>query len=410
MGRESKVQKSVEEIIHKVKNESDEGLIELTAKYDGIKVSTGEQLRLTKDYLKKAYDEVSDQTIEKLQFAAKQIGFFAKNQLKCLEPLVCQNIEGVELGHTLSPVESCGCYVPAGRYPLPSSALMSIIPAKTAGVKKVIACAPPSRAHGRIHPIVQVAMHMAGADEVFMMGGAQAIAAYAYGTKTVPSVNMIVGPGNKFVTEAKRQVSGDVGIDMLAGPSEVLIIADQTADPLQVAVDLLAKCEHDPGSISILVTTSEELIDKVKEEFHKELETLETKEVAKESWDKNGKIVLVDDMSEAIKYSNDFAPEHLQIITENNDELMDELTNYGSLFIGPNSPVAFGDYVSGTNHILPTGNSARFASGLWVGKFVKISSYQKLTQEGAKKLSKVCMYLAEVEGLFAHKRSAELRE
>ncbi|UMZ73590.1 histidinol dehydrogenase [Natranaerofaba carboxydovora] len=408
MTKKVEIKNSVAEIIEKVKTKKDNGLVELIEKYDGIKLKP-ENLRLSKEDITKAYEEVDDETINKIKFAASQISFFSKNQLECLKPLHCQNIEGVELGHKIIPIESCGCYVPAGRYPLPSSALMSIIPARTAGVKRIAACAPPSKTHGTIHPIVVVAMDIAGADEIFMMGGAQAIATYAYGTSSIPPVDMIVGPGNTFVTEAKRQVSGDVGIDMLAGPSEVLIIADELADPNLVAIDLLAKCEHDPDSVAILVTTSQELIDNVKNEFAKELESLETKEVIKESWEKYGVVKLVDDLDEAAEYSNKIAPEHLQVITENDDELIEKLTNYGSLFIGPNSPVAFGDYVSGTNHILPTGTGARFTNGLWVGKFLKVLSYQKITERGAKKLANACMHLAEMEGLYAHKKSAEYR-
>lgn len=401
------VRKDVAGIIESVRRAGDRAVIELTGKYDGVTVK---DLKVPVKEIEKAYEQVAGETIEALKLAASQIRFFAEKQLECLKPLECESMPGVMLGHRLIPISSCGAYIPGGRYPLPSTALMSIIPAKVAGVRKVVACSPPSRALSGIHPAVLVAMNIAGADEVYCMGGAQAVAAYTYGTDTVPRVDMIVGPGNIYVTEAKRQVSGEVGIDILAGPSEVLIIADEHASPRLVACDLLAQCEHDSTARGILVTTSRLLIDNVLSAITEECESISTGEAALKAWEENGQIILVDSLAEAAAVANDFAPEHLELQTRQNDVLVEKLENYGSLFIGENAPVAFGDYVSGTNHILPTMGCSRFANGVWAGTFIKVSSYQKLTGEGAAALAGACAHLAGVEGLFAHRRSAALRK
>ncbi len=394
-------------ILEKVKSEGDRALLELTKRFDGVEL---DELRVPKEAFKKAYDQIPKETVESLEFAAEQIKFFAENQLKCLKPLENrENVAGVSLGHRLIPIENCGAYIPAGLYPLPSTALMNIIPAKVAGVDRIAVCSPPSREHGTIHPAVLVAIDIAGTDEAYCMGGAQAIGAFAYGTESVPKMDIIIGPGNKYVTEAKRQVSGTVGIDMLAGPSEVLIIADETAPAQWVAVDLLAKCEHDPNSISILVTTSRKLAEEVEKWIEEELKTLGTAELASKVWEENCKIILADDMDEAIMVSDEFAPEHLQIMTANDDEVAAKVRNFGSLFVSQHAPVAFGDYVSGTNHTLPTMQTARFSNGVWVGTFIKVSSVQKVRAEGAAVLAKHCSRIAGMEGLLAHKRSADLR-
>ena len=264
--------------------------------------SSRSELRVPREAFKKAYGLVDPETISSLEFAADQIRYFAQQQLQCLKPLECQHIPGVTLGHRLIPIQSCGAYVPAGRYPLPSTALMSTIPAKVAGVERVAACSPPSREYGTIHPAVLVAMDMAGVDEAYCMGGAQAIAAYTYGTQSVPRVDIIVGPGNRFVTEAKRQVGGAVGIDMLAGPSEALIVADDTAPAQLVAVDLLSQCEHDPNSLAILVTTSHRLAGEVQKVIQEELKTLGTAALAGQTWEDNGQVILADSLDEAIGY------------------------------------------------------------------------------------------------------------
>lgn len=401
------VESSVRMIIENVRQHGDNALIDLTSRYDHVIM---ERVKIDKNEVKAAYDQVDSSTIEMVESAAKNIKYFAEQQLSTLKPLRCEKTPGVILGHKLIPVESVGCYVPAGRYPLPSSALMSIIPAKVAGVQRVAACAPPSSEYGSVHPLVLVAMDIAGADEFYSMGGAQAIAAYCYGTVTIAPVAMIVGPGNKYVVEAKRQLNGEVGIDLLAGPSEVLIIADQSADPHKVAVDLIAKCEHDPDAVSILITIDECFGQNVLSLVDKELKKIKTREVASASWENYGEIIVTEDIDEAIGVANDRAPEHLQIMIANDESIVDRLTNYGSLFIGEYSPVAFGDYCSGTNHTLPTNRCARFSNGLWAGSFIKVLSYQKVTVEGARNLSVICSHLAAREGLFAHQASSDLRK
>lgn len=404
----SKTETIVKDIIEKVKTKGDQALLEMTAKFDQVNLDT---VKVNKSAIKAAYQNVDKDTVNTVACAAENIKRFASEQLSTLRPLEFESMPGVTLGHRLVPVESVGCYVPAGRYPLPSSALMSIIPAKVAGVKRVAACAPPSKKYNNIHPLVLVAMDMAGVDEVYTMGGAQAIAAYKYGTESIEPTNMVVGPGNKFVVEAKRQLGGEIGLDLLAGPSEVLIIADKFTDCKKVVIDLIAKCEHDPEAVSILVTDDEDLGMQVREEIEKEINNIETAEVAKKSWDNYGEIIIAEDLDEAIRIANEKAPEHLQIMLENEEDYVSSrLYNFGSLFIGDCSPVAFGDYCSGPNHTLPTSRCARFTGGLWVGSFIKVLSYQKINAVGASKLAETCSPLAENEGLFAHKRSSDLRK
>ncbi len=402
----AQVKKTVVDIIEAVRRKGDQAVLDLTLRHDGVPVT---DLKVPPGLIKQAYGQVSGETVEILRLAAARIRTFAQQQLKCLQPLEYESSPGVVLGHRLIPILSCGAYIPGGRYPLPSSALMSIIPARVAGVKRVAACSPPAKNFSGIHPAVLVAMDIAGADEVYCMGGAQAVAAYTYGTATVRLVDMIVGPGNVYVTEAKRQVSGDVGIDILAGPSEVLIIADEDASPAVVACDLLAQCEHDATARGILVTTSLTLAEKVQEAVIAESKTLGTGAAALKSWAENGQIILVESLDEAALVADNFAPEHLELQTRENDDLAGKLHNYGSLFIGASAPVAFGDYISGTNHILPTMTCSRFASGVWVGMFMKVASYQKITKEGAASLAAACSHLAGLEGLLAHQRSADLR-
>ena len=400
------VERVVRDILTDVGEWGDRAVLDYTEKFDGYRPAA---LRVPPDAVKAAYSKVEPETVANLKFAADRIRGFAERQLACMKELRYETSPGVTLGNRLIPVASCGCYVPAGRYPLPSSALMSAIPAKVAGVRRVAACSPASRGQDGIHPAVLVAMDLAGVDEVYCMGGAQAIAAYAFGTKTVGAVDIIVGPGNRYVTEAKRQVSGSVGIDMLAGPSEVVIIADGTADPKWVAADALARCEHDPNSWTILVTTDESLAQAASAEIESQLATLPTADVARTSWRDNGRILVVDSDDEAVLATDSIAPEHLQVMTRDSASIAARLTNFGSLFVGHNAPVAFGDYVSGPNHILPTQTCARFSNGVFAGTFLKVSSFQEITEEGAKSLSGPCAHLAGVEGLFGHQRSAQLR-
>lgn len=405
--RDQQLTELVSGIITNVRVSGDQELIKLAEQFDHVSL---ESVKVSKETVKEAYKKVDSKTIDALKFAAKNISFYAENQYQCLKAMeISSPVPGVTLGHRLIPVERCGAYIPGGRYPLPSSALMSVITAKIAGVKNVAACCPPAKDYGTIHPSVLVAMDIAGADEIYAVGGAQAIAALAYGTDTVPKVNLIVGPGNRFVTEAKRQVLGDVGIDSLAGPSEVLILADEASNPDFVAIDLLAQAEHDPNTKTILVCTDREMIEAVLQSLEKYSSELVTNKIANQSWKDNGQIILADHLDEAIAIANSIAPEHLEVQTKNAKEVSDQLINFGSLFIGSHAPVAFGDYVSGTNHILPTMGTAKYSNGVWVGTFIKTSFYQEITEEGCLNLSEACMQLAQVEGLHAHGKSVAVR-
>ncbi len=398
---------SVSDIIQQVIANGDAAIQALSQKFDGIQL---DHIKVTKEDIKNAYQQVDEKTVADLKFAAEQIRFFAEKQLGCLKNLEVQTaVHGVTLGHRLIPVEKSGAYIPAGRYPLPSSALMNIIPAKVAGVKVISACCPPSKQHGMIHPVVLVAADIAGADHIYCVGGAQAVAAMAYGTETVEKVDLIAGPGNKFVTEAKRQVLGDVGIDSLAGPSEVLILADESANPEYIAIDLLAQSEHDPNAKAILVTTAPEMVEEINEYLEAFVKELGTGATAYRAWQDNGQIIVADNLEEAIAITNDAAPEHLEVHTKNCLEVSERLINFGSLFIGPYAPVAFGDYVSGTNHTLPTMQTAKYSNGIWVGTFIKTSFFQHITKEGCENLADACMHIARLEGLLAHEKSVAVR-
>jgi histidinol dehydrogenase/sulfopropanediol 3-dehydrogenase len=403
---------TVKDILDAVKSRGDDAVLDYAEKFDGRRPSS---MKVEPRVIQEAYSKVGSQTRESLEFAAGRIKAFAQRQRESLKELRWEISPGVVLGHRLIPVASCGCYVPAGRYPLPSSALMSIIPARVAGVERIAAASPAGRGSDGIHPAVLVAMDLAGADEVYCMGGAQAIGAFAYGTQSVVPVDIVVGPGNQYVTEAKRQVSGaaagsrGVGIDMLAGPSEAVIIADESADPRWIAADALSRCEHDPNSWSVLLLTSTKLAEAVASEIENELKSLETAGLARQAWEDNGKILVVDSLDEAVALSDSIAPEHLQVMTEDSAGTAWKPRNFGSLFIGRYAPVPFGDYVSGPNHILPTSGCARFSNGLNVNTFIKVSTFQEITAEGGRSLSSHCARLAEMEGLYGHKRSAELR-
>jgi histidinol dehydrogenase/sulfopropanediol 3-dehydrogenase len=407
-GRDEALVRRVAGIVAAVRERGGAALLGYTAEFDRVELATPE---VPPEAVRAAYAEIPEKTLEYMRFACSRIRSFAERQLRCLEPLGYAE-GGVEVGHRLVPVERCGCYVPSGRYPLPSSALMSVTVAKTAGVGRVLACSPPAPGRGGIHPAVLAALDMAGADEIYCMGGAQAIAAYAYGAGPVEPVDLIVGPGNRYVTEAKRQVLGDVGIDGLAGPSEVLIIADETANPRWAAMDLLAQAEHDPDARCVLVSTSEALAREVMAETERFLGELPTGETAALSWRENGAVYVAESLEEAAAFSNGFAPEHLelQVRAEREREIAGMLKHYGSLFVGHYAPVAFGDFVTGTNHILPTMSTARFSSGLWAGTFLKAPVHQFVSREGYGLLAGAARHFAELEGLAAHAASVAIRE
>jgi histidinol dehydrogenase len=399
------VRQKVFNILEDVRKNGEQALIEYSKKFDDY---TG-NLRITADDIKRAYDSLDAEVIKDIRFAAERIRKFAEIQKESIGEVKREISPGVVLGHRIIPVQSCAAYIPGGRYPLPSSALMSIIPAKVAGVPRIVACSPPDSDVGSINPATLVAMDIAGADEIYCMGGAQAIAALAYGTQTIKPVDMIVGPGNIWVTEAKRQVFGTVGIDFLAGPSEVLIIADETANPDFVASDLLAQSEHDPNARGILISLSEDLAYEVISSLGKLLTDLETAKVARKSWEDNGKVIIADSLDEALKLADEIAPEHLELCIKDPEDAVESLHNYGSLFIGNYAAEVFGDYVSGTNHILPTMKAARYTGGIWVGTFLKVASFQMITKEGARELIPAASGLAETEGLYAHKLAADIR-
>ena len=401
------LQETVRSIIDRVVEEGDDALFEYALRFDGYK---REFLQVSKEEIQAAYDKISQEDLEDLKAAHENITAFAEKQKECLLPL--ENFspkEGIFLGHRVLPVSSCMCYVPGGRFPLYSSALMLVTPAKAAGVKRVAAAAPVVHGTGEIHYKTLVAMDLAGADEIYAVGGAQAIAAFSYGTESIKSVDMIVGPGNRYVAEAKRQCYGQVGIDFVAGPSEVLVIADEYARADVVAADMLAQAEHDPNAKAILITTSEFFGKEVIAAVEKELDWLPTAETAKSSWDAYGEVAVVSSLTEAVALSNEYAPEHLEVNVANPDDIIESLYNYGSMFIGGNTAEVFGDYASGTNHTLPTIKASRYTGGVWVGTFLKVWTWQSMTPEASKKLAPLVNRLAEGEGLMAHAQAAKKR-
>ena len=399
---------SVAEIIHNIQVGGDKALLEYNQRFDG---NTRTTFRVTKDEINAAYSRMTEQELNDIRQAAEHIKAFAEAQRNCLKELDHFTIvSGSTLGHRVIPVSSCGCYVPGGSYPLFSSALMLIIPAKVAGVKRVAACSPVMKGKGKINPKTLVAMDIAGVDEIYAVGGAQAIAAFSYGTEEIAPVDMIVGPGNRFVTEAKRQCYGQVGIDFVAGPSEVLVIADGSGTPAVVAADLLAQSEHDVNAKGMLVTTDEAFGKAVIEAVEAELQVLETAEIARKSWETYGEVVVVDDIQEAVDLVNDYAPEHLELNLKNPEEVVEGFVNYGSMFIGENTAEVFGDYASGTNHTLPTLKAARYTGGVWVGTFLKTCTQQSMTAEASKKLAPLVSRLADGEGLMGHKAAADIRK
>ena len=405
----SRLMATVGDIIADVRMNGDAALMEYNRRFDGCERTA---LRISEQEIRDAYDKVSAQEIEDIKKAAVNIENFAKAQRATVGALEdFSPSPGIVLGHRVIPVGSCCCYVPGGGYPLYSTALMLGIPAKVAGVERVTACSPVIKGTDCIHPKTLVAMYVAGVDEIYAVGGAQAIAAFSYGTDQIQPVDMIVGPGNSFVTEAKRQCYGKVGIDFVAGPSEVLIIADGNADPEVLAADILAQSEHDKEAKGILVTTDEKLGAAVIDAVEVQLSTLETEPIARSSWNDFGEILIADSLDEAVEYANAYAPEHLEVnVAEADaDRVVSGLKNYGSLFIGGNTAEVFGDYASGPNHTLPTLGAARYTGGVWVGTFLKICTYQSMSRDAMMGIAPLVSNLARGEGLIGHARAAEIR-
>lgn len=398
--------RSVAEIIHNVRHSGDRALLEYNTRYDG---NDRTEFRVTREEIDSAYAQMTERELSDLRQAAQNIQAFAQAQRDCFKGLDgVSPVEDSVLGHRIIPVSSCGCYVPGGSYPLFSTALMLIIPAKVAGVGRVAVCSPAVKGTRSIHYKTLVAMDLAGADEIYAVGGAQSIAALAYGTDQIQAVDMIVGPGNQYVAEAKRQCYGQVGIDFFAGPSEVLALADGSANPEVLAADMLAQSEHDRMAKGIVVTTSRALGMAVMEAVQRQLNTLETAGIAASSWNTYGEVILADSIDEAVEIANRYAPEHLEVIVED-ESILPQLVNFGSMFIGQETGEVFGDYASGTNHTLPTVRAARYTGGVWVGTFLKVCTFQRFQRGAMQEIAPLVSRMARGEGLIAHARAAELR-
>ena len=393
--------KSATEIIEDIKNNGDDAIIKYCRQFGDGNFSNASDFLVSDKEIDEAFNLTSEKTVATLKKCIENVKNFAQEQLKCIKNLDLQ-IKDSLLGHRIIPIEKVLCYVPGGNYPLPSSAIMTTVPAKVAGVKEICLTSP------KIKPQTIVAAKLSGADKIYKLGGVQAISAFAYGSETINPVDKIVGPGNKYVTFAKKQVYGKCSIDFLAGPSEVLIIADDNQDPKLVSADILAQCEHDRDARGYLICFSKEFAQKVIDSAKKQLEILETKDIAQVSFEKSVAIV-VKNIQEAIEISNKRAPEHLELMFENADKISNKFTNYGSLFIGSNCAEVFGDYCSGTNHVLPTNSAARYTGGLSVFDFIKIQTYQMISKNYSQELSMLASQLATQEGLMGHKLASDLR-
>jgi sulfopropanediol 3-dehydrogenase len=400
----AKVRKTVEDILADIEKRGDAAVRELSKKFDNW---SPENFRMSKGEIEDCMRQLPGQVVEDIKFAQGQIRNFAQIQRDALRDVEVETLPGVILGHKNIPVNSVGCYVPGGKYPLVASAHMSVVTARVAGVRRIIACAPPYQ--GRPHPAIVTAMHLGGADEIHTIGGVQAIGAMALGTATIKASDMIAGPGNAFVAEAKRQLSGRVGIDLFAGPTETLIIADDTCDAEMCATDLLGQAEHGPNSPAILLTNSRKLAENTIREVERQLQTLPTAAVAGQAWNDYGQVIVCKDYAEMVKEADRIASEHVQVMTREPDYFLRNMTNYGALFLGPETNVSYGDKVIGTNHTLPTRKAARYTGGLWVGKFIKTCTYQRVKPEASAMIGEYCSRLCAVEGFAGHKAQADLR-
>ncbi|EPL2420876.1 histidinol dehydrogenase [Klebsiella aerogenes] len=399
------VREAVEKILADIEARGDAAVRELSIKFDKLDRAN---FRLSQQEIDDCYAQLSDRDIADIRFAQEQVRNFAQHQRDSLKDIEVETLPGVILGHKNIPVSAAGCYVPGGKYPLLASAHMSIITAKVAGVPRIVTCAPPF--NGKPAPAIVVAQHMAGADEIYCLGGIQAVAAMAVGTESIAPVDMLVGPGNAFVAEAKRQLFGRVGIDLFAGPTETLVIADESVDGEICATDLLGQAEHGPDSPAILLTTSETLARETLAEIDRLLAVLPTAEIARQSWAKFGEIIVAEDREEMLKIANELAFEHVQVMTRDPDWFLENMQNFGALFLGPRTNVAYGDKVIGTNHTLPTRKAARYTGGLWVGKFIKTCTYQKvLTDSASAQIGEYCSRLCALEGFSGHGEQANVR-
>ena len=402
---DAKVRETVEGILAEVDERKDAAIRDLSKKFDNW---SPKDFRLAPAEIERAVAQVPKRDLDDIKFAQAQVRSFAQKQKDTMRDLEVETLPGVVLGHRHIPVNSIGCYVPGGRYPMVASAHMSIVTARVAGVKRIIACAPPFK--GGPHPAIVAAMHFGGADEIFVLGGVQAVAAMALGTESIASVDMIVGPGNAYVAEAKRQLFGRVGIDLLAGPTETLIIADDSVDGEICATDLLGQAEHGPTSPAVLLTNSEKLARDTISEVERLLTILPTADAASQAWKDYGEVIVCDSYDEMVREADRIASEHVQVMTRDPDYFLANMKNYGSLFLGSRTNVAYGDKVIGTNHTLPTKKAARYTGGLWVGKFLKTCTYQKvLTDEASAMIGEYCSRLCILEGFSAHAEQANVR-
>jgi sulfopropanediol 3-dehydrogenase len=402
---DAKTRAVVEGILADIAQRGNAAVREMSRKFDGWE---REDYRLTDAEIRDCLSELSARDIEDIKFAQAQVKNFAEHQRASMKDIEVETLPGVVLGHKNIPVNSVGCYVPGGKYPLLASAHMSVVTAKVAGVPQITTCAPPFG--GKPAPAIVAAQHLAGADVIYCLGGVQAVGAMALGTETISSVDMLVGPGNAYVAEAKRQLFGRVGIDLFAGPTETLVIADDSVDAELCATDLLGQAEHGPNSPAILLTTSEKLARQTIEEVERLLGILPTAEIARKAWEDYGEVIVCADDEEMVAEADRIASEHVQVMTRDPDYFLANMTNYGALFLGPRTNVSYGDKVIGTNHTLPTKKAARYTGGLWVGKFLKTVTYQKvLTDEASAMIGEYCSRLCMLEGFAGHAEQANIR-
>ncbi|MXZ29155.1 MAG: histidinol dehydrogenase [Gammaproteobacteria bacterium] len=402
--RDARIQSAVEGILGDITENGDEAVRRYSQQFDRW---SPDSFRLSREEIDDCQNRLDPQDIADIRFAQEQIRNFARIQLEALNDVEVETRPGVVLGHRNIPVSSVGCYVPGGKYPLVASAHMSVVTARVAGVERVIAASPPFE--GAPNPAVVTALDLAGADDIYCLGGVQAIGAMALGTGTIPSVDMIVGPGNAFVAEAKRQLFGRVGIDLLAGPTETLVIADDSVDGELCAADLLGQAEHGPDSPAILLTNSEELAQATMAEVERQLTVLPTAAIAGQAWQDYGQVIVCDDYDEMLEKADEIGSEHVQVMTRDPQYFLDNMRNYGALFLGPETNVSYGDKVIGTNHTLPTRKASRYTGGLWVGKFIKTCTYQRITEEASVEIGEYCSRLCALEGFAGHKEQADIR-
>ena len=401
----SSIEETVRSILSDIRERGDAALEHYSGHFDNW---SPESFQLSEDEIDAAISKLNKSEIEDIKFAQNQIRHFAQKQLETMNELEVETLPGVFLGHKHIPIENVGCYVPGGRYPMVASAHMSVLTAKVAGAKRVIACAPPY--NGGAHPATIAAMHFAGADEIYLIGGVQAIGAMGVGTEKIEPVNMIVGPGNSYVAEAKKQMFGEIGIDLIAGPTETLVIADDTSDGEICATDLLGQAEHGPTSPAILITDSEKLAKDTLSEIDRLLDILPTANITKGSWENFGEIILCEDQEDMLIEANKLAYEHVQVMTKDPSYFLKNLKNFGSLFLGQETNVAYGDKVIGTNHTLPTKEASKYTGGLWVGKFLKTCTYQRVeNKDTSAQIGEVCSRLCMLEGFAGHAEQANIR-